>query len=195
VGEQKLSLRDRTRRAVRAEILEAAMRLFLSQGYEATTIEEIAEEAGISRRSYFRYFVSKDDALAEALTAIGQGIAAALAERPVEEPDWLALRRSFDPLIDQADADPKAEALGCLMLERPVLQQGKDAAWQSVIANALMSRWEHADTQDVELRAQALAAAAITCLHAAQARWLAASEHRSLASLLDITMNAVHPLV
>lgn len=69
----EVSLRERTRRAVRAEIVDAAMTLFLENGFDATTVEDIAQAAGISRRSYFRYFSSKDEALAEALAAIGDG--------------------------------------------------------------------------------------------------------------------------
>lgn len=192
--DQELSLRERTRRAVRTEIVDAAMSLFLTQGFESTTIEQIAQAAGISRRSYFRYFASKDEVFAEALAAIGRTIADALTTRPASESAWSALRRSFDPLIHQADSDPNAEALGRLMLERPSLQQGKDAAWHAEIAGALVTRLSGDEIDDVILSAHTLAAAAITCLHTAQAQWLSADEHRDLGTLLDTTMNVVHPL-
>ena len=52
------------REAVRGRVSEAALRLFLAQGYQATTVDAIAEAAGISRRSFFSYFESKDDILA-----------------------------------------------------------------------------------------------------------------------------------
>ncbi|QDY10502.1 TetR family transcriptional regulator [Micromonospora sp. HM134] len=193
MAEQEMSLRERTRRAVRTEIVDAAMSLFLSQGFEATTIEEIARAAGISRRSYFRYFASKDEAFAAALASIGRTIAETLSRRPADEPPWAALRRSFDPLLEQAGADPNAEALGRLILERPALQQGKDAVWQTEIATALLPRLAAGGADDGSLRAHALSAAAITCLHVAQAQWLTADEQRDLGALLDTTMNAVHP--
>lgn len=189
-----MSLRERTRRAVRTEILDAAMQLFLRQGFEATTIEEIAQTAGISRRSYFRYFTSKDEALAEALSSIGRTIAEAVARRPADESPWATLRGSFEPLLEQATTDPNAKALGRLMLERPALQQGKDAAWQTEIAAALAPRLPASDTHDASLRAHALAAAAIACLHTAQALWLSTDEDNGLSALLDATMDAVHPL-
>ncbi|TCP41211.1 TetR family transcriptional regulator [Tamaricihabitans halophyticus] len=188
-----MSLRERTRRAVRAELIDAAMRLFLSQGFEVTTVEEIAQAAGISRRSYFRYFASKDEVFAGALASIGQAIGHTLAKRPLSESPWDALRRAFDPLLDQAGTDPNAEALGRLMLERPSLQQGKHTAWQTEIATALETRLPADATGDRSLSAQALAAAAIACLHTAQAQWLAPDEHRELATLLDMSMDAVHP--
>ncbi|WP_432958378.1 TetR/AcrR family transcriptional regulator [Micromonospora haikouensis] len=188
-----LSLRDRARRAVRAEIVDAALGVFLSQGFEATTVEEIAQAAGISRRSYFRYFASKEEVLSEALASTSGAIAEALAQRPLGESPWDALRRAFDPLLEQAGRDPNAKALGRLMLERPSLQQCKDAAWQSEIAAALKPRLP-ADGGDASLRAQALAASAIACLHAAQAQWLSPDEHADLGALLDTSMAAVHPL-
>lgn len=191
--ERELSLRERTRQAVRAEITDAAMSLFLSGGFEATTIDDIARAAGISRRSYFRYFATKDEVLEAGLTAIGAVIGSTLSERPRDEPLWTALRRAFDPLIAQASADPNGQALGRLMLERPALQQGKDIAWQAEIAAALADRMPAAE-DDSPLRAEAIASAAIACLHVAQARWLREGENRGLGILLDTTMGAVHAL-
>lgn len=54
-------LRERKRRETRQRIAEAGQRLFLAGGYENTTLDAIAAEAGISRRTFFSYFKSKDD--------------------------------------------------------------------------------------------------------------------------------------
>lgn len=54
-------LRERKRRETRQRIAEAAQRLFLANGYEGTTLDAIAAEADISRRTFFSYFKSKDD--------------------------------------------------------------------------------------------------------------------------------------
>jgi AcrR family transcriptional regulator len=51
-------LRRRKRELVRDEIARAAWDLFGSQGYEAATVDEIARAAGVSRRTFFRYFSS-----------------------------------------------------------------------------------------------------------------------------------------
>lgn len=48
-------------RAVRQALVSAALDLFLAKGYEETTVDEIAERAGVGRRTFFRYFPSKDD--------------------------------------------------------------------------------------------------------------------------------------
>lgn len=54
-------LRERKRRETRQRIAEVAQRLFMAQGYDATTLDAIAAEAGISRRTFFSYFKSKDE--------------------------------------------------------------------------------------------------------------------------------------
>jgi AcrR family transcriptional regulator len=56
-------LRERKRRETRHRIAETALRLFLAQGFEGTTLDVIAAESGISRRTFFSYFKSKDDIL------------------------------------------------------------------------------------------------------------------------------------
>ena len=91
-------LRERTRQAVRAELVQVALGLFLENGFEATTVEQIATEVGLSRRSFHRYFATKDDVLTQALSLIGDKIADELAGRPIDEPPWTALRRAFDSL-------------------------------------------------------------------------------------------------
>ncbi|MEX1827094.1 TetR/AcrR family transcriptional regulator [Luteibacter sp. CQ10] len=54
-------LRERKRRETRQRIAEAGQRLFMIHGYDATTLDAIAAEAGISRRTFFAYFRSKDE--------------------------------------------------------------------------------------------------------------------------------------
>ncbi len=56
-------LRERKRRETRQRIAETGLRLFLANGYENTTLDAIAAEAGISRRTFFSYFKSKEDIL------------------------------------------------------------------------------------------------------------------------------------
>ena len=58
------SLQSRKRQLVQEAIYEAAIDLFAKHGFDETTVEEVADAAGISRRSFFRYFESKDDLLA-----------------------------------------------------------------------------------------------------------------------------------
>lgn len=54
-------VRERKRRETHQRITQAGLKLFLSRGFAATTLDDIASEAGISRRTFFSYFKSKDD--------------------------------------------------------------------------------------------------------------------------------------
>jgi AcrR family transcriptional regulator len=162
-------------------------------GEQAGEDDDPLSHAGISRRSYFRYFASKDAALAEGLAAVGRSIAEALAQRPAHESPWEALRRTFDPLIEQAETDPGTRDLARLMVERPALQYGKNTVWQEAIAATLESRLT-AGGSETRFRAEAVSAAAIACLHMAQAHWLRPENSARLADLLDSAMSAVHPL-
>jgi AcrR family transcriptional regulator len=56
-------LRERKRRQTLQRITEVGLKLFLEKGYDATTLDEIAAAAGISRRTFFYYFKSKEDIL------------------------------------------------------------------------------------------------------------------------------------
>lgn len=60
---QPEGLRERKRRETRQRIAEVGQRLFLARGYDGTTLDAIAAEAGISRRTFFSYFKSKDDVI------------------------------------------------------------------------------------------------------------------------------------
>jgi AcrR family transcriptional regulator len=126
--EPVVGLRERTRQAVRSELVDAALELFLVQGFDGTTVEQIATAAGLSRRSFHRYFATKDDVVAQALRATGDKIADELAARPASEAPWTALRRAFDTLVTWAAADDRARPLTRIMLGCAALRPGTEPA-------------------------------------------------------------------
>ena len=195
--EPAVGLRERTRHAVRGELVAVALELFLRQGFEATTVEQIATSAGLSRRSFHRYFATKDDVLAQALRATGDKIAAELAGRPSGEAPWTALRRAFDPLVAWMTADAQSLALTRIMLESSALRSGhtqKQEGWREVVAAALAPRLTTPDESGRQLEADALSGSAIACLMAALADWLGDDGQQALGRLLDVAMSAVAPL-
>jgi AcrR family transcriptional regulator len=58
-----MGLRERKRQQTRQKLISAAMRLFEARGYEQTTVAEIAAAAGVSTKTFFNYFASKDEVL------------------------------------------------------------------------------------------------------------------------------------
>lgn len=63
IAETADGIRERKRQETRQHIAATGLRLFLANGYEHTTLDAIAAEAGISRRTFFAYFKSKEDIL------------------------------------------------------------------------------------------------------------------------------------
>ncbi len=100
------SLRTRKQQVVRDALSAAAEELFLARGFEAVTVEEIAQAAGVSRRTFFRYYQSKEDVMVEHLDRNGERLLAELAARPLDEPPLLAIRNALVPAVEYSLAEP-----------------------------------------------------------------------------------------
>ena len=74
----KLTLQARKQEFVRDAIWAAAIDLFAEKGFEETTVEDIVDAAGTSRRTFFRYFESKRDLMAQPVVSYGASIANAI---------------------------------------------------------------------------------------------------------------------
>jgi AcrR family transcriptional regulator len=76
------SLQAVKQEAVQDAITNAALDLFFAQGFDGTTVEQIAQAAGVSRRSFFRYFASKSDVIGQLSVALGPFLSSAIADAP-----------------------------------------------------------------------------------------------------------------
>ncbi len=192
------SLRERTRAAMRAEVSEVAFRLFAEQGFDNTTVDQIATEAGLSRTTFFRYFGTKEEVVLGKMCEIGHEIAAALTARPEGERPWDSLRRAFD-LITQIDADQPGQSLSfmrllndaCALMTR---QWEKTQGWQSMMVPEISRRLGDGPRPNADLRARALVASAIDCLDAAADAWTASDGTTPLSVLLDQAMGSLSEL-
>lgn len=96
---QPMSLRDRKKRLVQTAIEETALRLFQQQGYEQTSIQDIANAVMMSSRTFFRYFASKEEVLLEPMHAIQSEGLRFLEHAAVTESAHAALRATFEHLV------------------------------------------------------------------------------------------------
>jgi AcrR family transcriptional regulator len=91
MGASAMGLRARKKLATETALLEAALDLFQARGYDETTVQHITDTAGVSQRTFFRYFPTKDAVLLTEHTRREADLRAMLARRPAEEPGDLAL--------------------------------------------------------------------------------------------------------
>ena len=189
------SLRERMRATVQGEVVAVALRLFTEQGFDRTTVDQIAEEAGLSRATLFRHFGSKEEIVLVGLEDTGRQISQALRERPDDERPWQALRKSFDVLVRRNAAEPEKALRYLRMLQdTPSLRARhfeKQLSWQEMFLPEIARRLGAALDQPQDPRPGAIAAAALACLDAAVTGWVACAGEVPLAVLLDRAMGAL----
>jgi len=97
-------VRAQRKEETRAAIRDAAFRLFAEQGFEATTVDDIAAAADVSPRTFFRYFPTKDDVVFNDHPERLEDLREMLAARPDDEPILDSLRAVVRSLADDMDA-------------------------------------------------------------------------------------------
>ncbi|WP_280864232.1 helix-turn-helix domain-containing protein [Streptomyces sp. SAI-127] len=185
-------LREQTRSVVRALLAKTALELFAAKGYDDTTLDEIAAAAGVSKRTLFNYFRSKEDLALNGLSEQGELIAARLAERPADEDPWTSLRAAFQ-VLEEIDltAERRLEMI-TLLFGNESLRAGhaeKQARWQDLFAPLIEPRLP--DSEHRPLQARAIAAAAITCLQAATEEWMRLGGQADTYDLYDAAVQAI----
>jgi AcrR family transcriptional regulator len=195
--ERRPGARELARRAMRAQVAEMALDLFLDNGYEQTTIDDICAAAGISRSTFFRYFPSKEDVfVSETSTAVDE-LLAALRQRPDDETPWTALRHAMGPLVAHyATQSERAHRLAALARTTPALatlHQEKQVRFFESIAPELARRFGADPRDPADPRPRALISSALGCLEAAVAAWIAGNGTQELGRLLERAMDAFGP--
>jgi AcrR family transcriptional regulator len=138
------SLSERKQESVREAIGAAASRLFLDQGFQAATIDDIAEAAGIGRRTFFRYFETKEDVVLWKFDQFARHVVTLIAARPAREQALLALQRAMTEASEFYNQEP-AQTLALLKLTeatpslyaQQLVQQDR---WKGWFAQALRKR-------------------------------------------------------
>ncbi|MCO6007617.1 TetR family transcriptional regulator [Actinoallomurus purpureus] len=109
--------RERKKQRTREALVDSAFQLFAEKGFEATTVEEIADAVDVSSRTFFRYFASKEDVLRTFQDEQFGAVKAAFSARPSDEPVITAVHHAAVSMIRACEDgafgfDP--ERFGCL---------------------------------------------------------------------------------
>jgi len=198
VGTSAASLRERTRTAMRDEVAAVAIRLFALRGFDAVTTAQIAAEAGISPRSFFRYFATKEDVVVGSLVDSGIRVREALIARPAGEIAWEALRQALRVLIeDPVYPVDDVETIARIILETPSIRardMEKYQQWEDLLTPHLAGRLAATGDSNyvgVEDRARAMVGAACACLRVATDHWLRSPGAEDPTRIFDALLESI----
>jgi len=168
-------LRERHRKRTAADLEEAALVLFCEKGFDAVTIDDIAAAADVSRRTFFRYFASKEDVILSDHPKRLDELAAALDRRPADESPLAALRHAIISLAGsyEEQRDHMLRRFR-LMTTTPALEARSlclQRNWETAVTGMLAARMGVDPAED--LRPGVVAATTMAAMRIATANWLA----------------------
>ncbi|MFI2032585.1 TetR family transcriptional regulator [Streptomyces buecherae] len=185
---------ERKRQLVAHELTEAALQLLAREGFDAVTIDEIATTAGVSKRTFFRYFASKEDVVVQLLADLGAGMRTELAARPTDERPSAALLAAVRvPIAACGDHVDRALGVVQLILRTPALLGRfleRQAQWREELTRELADRLGLADA---ELYPRLAAGMALTAFDAVLHRWSASDGREDPIALLDDAFAVIAP--
>ncbi|CAL9414557.1 Putative mycofactocin biosynthesis transcriptional regulator MftR [Actinosynnema sp. ALI-1.44] len=178
-------LRERKKLATRTALADAALRLCLERGVDGVTVEQVAHEAGVSLRTFFNYFSSKEEAVVAGDVATAEAFVRAFAERPADEPVLEALRRALVAILPEHVDRAKLEQLR-LLRRTPTLLPAQLAAFHAqerALAGVVGERVGLDPATD--LYPMMFAATVMASVRVVVTQWLDTGDRRPLADLVN----------
>ncbi|WNM25835.1 TetR/AcrR family transcriptional regulator [Demequina capsici] len=176
--DRPVGAREAARRRVRAALAGAARTLVAENGYDDTTIEMIAERAGVSRRTFFRHFETKDAVLLHFYDELGDEIAAKILDQGDDVPAWIAVANAFaviEEFLSLATDRVAHSQLARIIDDSPRLHAARNYRRRHNVeraARALLERESRAGREMSPLIASAVAGSAFSCLYSAEKVYL-----------------------
>jgi len=188
-------LRERKKARTRRELAEAARSLFHSRGYEETTVDDIAEVVGVSSRTFFRYFDSKEAVLFAGWRDQLEELTDFLRARPADEPLIDSVKAMAMVMASTIEAD-RDEQLFVKEIVKSSPSAGQYEAQvllptyrEAFVGVAL----ERAGTDD-DLKPALASAVGVTAMHEAKRRWIE-DPSQSLIELTTASFQALEELI
>jgi AcrR family transcriptional regulator len=186
------SLHERRRDYTVREISRVAIRLFAERGFDSVTVEDIAAEVGMSARTFFRYFSSKDEVVLGSLRRLNTRLVTTFEDHAATEPPITALRNAYvaTSVVAPEDRDELVRVGRFLMDSRALLarSRGDQAGGHEELIAALAGRLKV--DPDRDSTAETIVAAMNAVTSAAFYRWIAAggrNDHaEGVATALDL---------
>lgn len=191
MGDSGPNLRERNKARARAEIAASALELFGERGFEAVTVDQIVEHAGVSRRTFFRYFDSKEDALLADYPELNRRLTDSLRASGQDEP-LEAVRAGMHGMADWYVERSEAVLARSRVIRDAMHLAARNleflAQWESAISATLAERLAG---EDSSLVARAGAAALVGAFRAALTEWVRSSCRDDLHQLTDRSLQVI----
>ena len=193
----ELGLRDRKKVRVRATLVETALRLFAERGYDAVTVEEIAAASDVSRRTFFRYFATKEAVLMARREGLAQTLRDALAssDAPPFEAVRAALLALADEYVAKRDLILAERALVRAVPALVVADIELDRVYEAIIAEHCLAALTDKRRAAADKRRAKIAAAAIVgAVRVVIDEWADSDGRMQLARVGAEALDALEPL-
>ncbi len=186
-------LRERKKQETRDELTRAAIELFETNGFDAVTVDEIADAAGVSPRTFFRYFGSKEAVLfgdQEELLGI---LRDAIASQPPGMPPLRVLEEAVVVLAAHTSRDRERQLRLARLAETgaaPALYQRTvlQPLWEQTIAIALAKRL---DLSPDDIRPRLLAGVGMAVMNAVGKTWTITGGQAAIEAIIDDAFTAL----
>jgi AcrR family transcriptional regulator len=186
-------LRERKKRATRHALHEAALRLVAARGLDAVSVDDIADQVGVSPRTFFNYFPSKVDAILGLDPDSSRQQAEALLARPAGEPPVQALRAVCRAQAVEMAEDTELWPLRLKVVDaHPALLANLAAAFgeaEGILSGAIAERT--GTRVGVDVYPALLAGVAGVAVRTSLRRWFASDFTASLPHLVDEAWDAL----
>ncbi|MDD7964190.1 TetR/AcrR family transcriptional regulator [Actinomycetospora lemnae] len=178
-------LRERKKLRTRRALGAAALELAVTHGLAEVTVEQIAEAADVSPRTFFNYFSSKEEAVVAADVERARDMGERLAARPAGEPVLASVRAVMREMLGDAPRSREWIAQARLVRSEPSLVPQQLAAYAASERRLAAILAERTGLDATDLYPAVTAAAVMAAVRVATTRWLESDEHGDLADVVD----------
>jgi AcrR family transcriptional regulator len=188
-------LRERKKQETLLRIAETGLKLFVRYGYEGVTLDEIASEAGISRRTFFYYFKSKEAILLKYLDGgFAKAIKPILLAQPTDQGAFKATCDSIIQLMSKYDSEEAIAVMNLLGSTEALRARmpGVFVDMERAVFDTLCELWPEAERR-ASLRMVAMVS--IGAMRIAKEAWLQAAGKRPLSDYLRESFDTVEKTI
>ena len=185
--DRSLPLRERKKLRTRRALADAALRLFTEKGFDATTLEELAEEAEVSRSTFFRFFPAKEAAGIEAEAELWTAYLAALAGRDLSGPVLSELHQTLAAAATGLDPgwDERFVATRRVIAAEPALLRYVEHYRAGIKDQVVACLADKLELDPEDLRLHVLAELATTAFSVAGRQWVRRGGQGGRTALLE----------